>query len=128
MFSRVPRIVVSAALLMASFNFAYGAEVVVHGQVPLDLEHRSELVAIGDLNLRTESGQATLMGRIDQAVKHVCGGPLVDLRNLPETRGYHACDRVAMRDATSKAQTAIASANQSNESIAALMVVGPAKQ
>lgn len=127
MFSPVPRIAVSAALLMASLNLAYAAEVIVHGQLPSELEQRSEMVAVGDLNLRTESGQATLTGRIHQAVKDVCG-PLVDSRNLQDAWHYHTCNRVAMADATSKAQTAIASAYQSNESIATLMVVGPAKQ
>jgi UrcA family protein len=127
MFMRVYRIAVSAALLMASLNLPSAAEVIVHGQVPPTLELRSELVAIGDLNLRSESGQATLMGRIHRAAKNVCG-PLDDMRNLQETWRYRSCSSIALADATSKAQTAIASAHQSNETIAALIVVEPAKQ
>ncbi len=135
MLSRAPQIALSAALLMASLSPVHAAdlgpvrtdEMVVRGQLPPDVELRSQMVAVGDLNLRTESGQSTLMGRIHQAVKNVCGS-LEDLRNMQEAARYHNCGSVAMADATSKARTAIASARQSNEAIAALVVVAPAKQ
>ena len=125
MFPRVPGIALSAALLMTSFNLAYAAEsaeeIVVKPEAS-QLEYRSELVAIADLNLMTESGQATLMRRIHQAVRDVCAGPIVDNRVARETRDYHACYDAAIADATSKAQAVLASARQPNEAIAAVIV------
>ena len=129
MFSHIPRIAVSAALLTANLNLAHAAEVselLVIGPVSPHLEHRSETVRIGDLNLITDSGQATLMRRLHQAVKDVCGGPLADIRRLRETQDYHACDHAAMADAASKARTVTASAQQSHQSIAAVIVTKPA--
>ena len=128
MFSHVPRIAISAALLLTSLNLAYAAEVreeILVKPVRPEMVQRSEAIAVSDLNLLNESGRATLMGRIHVAVKDVCG-PLVDSRKLRETQDYHACYDAAMADATSKAQTAIASTQQFNESIAAVIVTRPA--
>jgi UrcA family protein len=116
------RIAVSAAVLVTGANLA-SAEVIVRGNLPSGAELRTEDVAIGDLNLITESGQATLMGRLRVAVRDVCQGPLADLRNRQETVRYDSCHSAAMEDATSKAQVAIASAHQRNATVAAVIRV-----
>ncbi len=124
MFPRVQIVALAATLLMPGFNLAHAAEVtretVVAPESP-QLERRSELVVIGDLNLRSEGGQTTLMQRLNHAAKDVCG-PLVDSRILPEVQGFHTCYDTAMADATFKVRTFLASAHQANESIASIVV------
>jgi len=118
----IHRFAVSATLLLASFNFA-NAEVIVRGHLPSGVELRSEDVAIGDIDLRSDAGQAVLMGRLRQAVRDVCDGPLVSYRDQQELRRYRSCNNNAMADATSKAQSVIALASQPGTSVAAIITV-----
>jgi UrcA family protein len=130
MLSRVRIAALSATLLMPGLVPAHADEVsretIVAPESP-QLERRSELVAIGDLNLRSEVGQAALMRRLSHAAKDVCG-PVVDSRVLQDVQGFHACYDTAMADATVKVRTFLAAVPQANESIASIIVAGPAGQ
>lgn len=130
MLPRVRIIALSATLLMPGLSLAHADEIsretIVAPESP-QLERRTELVVIGDLNLRSEGGQAVLMQRLNRAAKDVCG-PFVDSRVLLEMQGFHACYDTAMADATVKLRTFLASAPQANESIASITVAGPVGQ
>jgi len=130
MLPRVSIIALSAALLMPGLNLAHADEIsretVVAPESP-QLERRTELVRIGDLNLRSEGGQAVLMQRLSHAAKDVCD-PFSDSRLLREMQGFHVCYDTAMADATFKVRTFIASVPQAHESIASITVTGPVGQ
>ena len=130
MFARVQIVALSAALLLPALSVAYADEVsretIIAPEAP-NLIRQSELVVIGDLNLRSDNGQAVLMQRLNHAAKDVCG-PLVDSRVLPQVQGFHVCYDTAMADATSQVRTLLASAHQSTESIASIVVARPVGQ
>jgi UrcA family protein len=130
MLPRVRMIALSATLLVSGFNLAHADEIsretIVAPESP-QLERRTELVRIGDLNLRSEGGQAVLMQRLNHAAKDVCD-PFVDNRALREMHGFHVCYDTAMADATFKVRTFLASVPQANESIASIAVTGPVGQ
>jgi UrcA family protein len=117
--------------LLPGFSLAHAGEVTTETIVAPaspQLERRSELVLIGDLDLRSDGGQAVLMQRLNHAAKDVCG-PLVDSRVLPEVRGFRTCYNTAMANATGKARTFVASAaQQPNESVASIVVARPVGQ
>ncbi|HVJ50837.1 MAG TPA: UrcA family protein [Aliidongia sp.] len=128
MFPRVRIVALSAALLISGFSLAHAGEVTketIIGPVPPLLERHAELVMIGDLDLRSEDGQAMLMQRLHHAAKDVCD-PFVDRRILLEMEGFHVCYDTAMADATAKARTFLASA--ANTSLASLVVARPASR
>jgi UrcA family protein len=130
MLPRARMIALSATLLMPGLSLAHADEIsretIVAPQSP-QLERRSELVLIGDLNLRSEGGQAVLMHRLNHAAKDVCD-PFMDSRVLREMQGFHTCYDTAMADATFKVRTFLASAPQAYESIASITVTGPVGQ
>jgi|SRR5579859_1588433 len=131
MFPRVRMIALSATLLMPGFTLAHAGEITTETIVAppsQQLERRSELVKIGDLDLQSGGGQAMLMWRLNHAAKDVCG-PFVNLRVLSDVQGFRACTDTAMADATAKAQTFLASAApQGNESTASILVTRPVGQ
>ena len=131
MFPRVRLVALSAALLLPGFSLAHAGEVTTETIVAPaspQLERRSELVLIGDLDLQSDSGQALLRQRLHHAAKDVCS-PSVDNRVLPEVRGFHACYDTAMAEATAKARTFVASAaHPANESVASILVARPVGQ
>jgi len=118
----IHRFAVTATLLITSFNFA-NAEVVVQGHLPSGVEIRAVEVSFADLNIRNPAGQAALMGRLRTAVRDVCDGPLVSYRDQQELRRYRSCNSDAMADATSKAESVIASASQPGTSVASVITV-----
>lgn len=80
-----------------------------------------ERVAYGDLDLTSDSGQATLNKRIRAAVKRVCGhssGSTADFLD------WRQCRRNSMADATRQMEVAIARAGVSRTGIAANLHVG----
>jgi UrcA family protein len=128
MFPRVRIVALSAALLISGFSLAHAeqvtSETIIAPVSPL-LERHSELVMVGDLDLRSEDGQATLMRRLNHAAKDVCG-PYEDRRVLREVLGFHVCYDTAMTDATAKARTFLASA--ATVSVASIVVARPVGQ
>ena len=124
MLPRVRMIALSAALLLPSLAHAddVSRETIIAPESP-QLVRRSELVVIGDLDLRSDRGQVVLMRRLHHAAKDVCG-PVVDSRALRDVQDFHSCYDTAMADATFKLRTFVASAQPGHESVASLVVVG----
>ena len=116
---------------MPGFSLADADEVttetIIAPASPL-LERHSELVRIGDLDLRSEGGQAMLMQRLHHAAKDVCN-PFADRRALLEMQGFHVCYDTAMANATAKARTVlVAAAHPAHESVASIVVTRPVSQ
>jgi UrcA family protein len=64
-------------------------------------EVRVEVVTVADLNLKTEAGAQTLLGRLKKAAVSVCGDEdLSERRPLAELRRLRACRKLAIEDAT----------------------------
>ena len=66
------------------------SEVVVRGVTHTGREIRQQRVSYADLNLRTEAGARTLLGRIEGAAKKVCS-PEPAPPNLTEQADYKTC-------------------------------------
>jgi UrcA family protein len=94
--NKLPR-VVTAAILGA---LAFGCGAVCFAGDNADVPHA--VVKIGDLNLSSPDGAATLYSRIHAAAYEVCISFDTDKRDLPDPIGLDACVHNAVRNAVAK--------------------------
>ena len=91
---------VTLALLVGMSAAANAQDATIFGERPDD-QAMTERVSYLDLDLTSEAGEATLVGRVRGAVRRVC----ID---QPSSRPYFACRRVAWQGAKPQIDLAVA--------------------
>jgi UrcA family protein len=72
--------------------------IVVHGPHVQDLEVKNEPIKVSDLDLKTEEGAETFIGRVRAASTRVCA-PLPKKGRFKDAEAYEKCKATAMEEA-----------------------------
>lgn len=88
------------------------------------LAPQRETVHLGDLDFGTAAGQRALHHRLVDAVNRVCGD--IDRRNLAESAAVGNCRILAMKDALTQVEQAVAARGAKPAEIAGVRAASPA--
>ena len=84
------------------------APLTVHAPPISDAEVKSEAIKVSDLDLKTELGAETLIGRIRGAAKHVCSPRPTHKANFKDVSDYDKCMSEAIESAVADSGSTMA--------------------
>ncbi len=84
------------------------ATLTVHAPPISDAEVKSEAIKVSDLDLKSEAGAETLIGRIRGAAKHVCSPRPTHKANFKDVSDYDKCMSETIESAVSDSGSTVA--------------------
>ena len=84
------------------------APITVHAPPISDSEIKTEVIKVSDLDLSSEAGAETLIGRIRGAAKHVCSPRPTHKANFKDVSDYDKCMTEAIESAVKDSGSTVA--------------------